>query len=252
MPTFGSLRSKLLALILTPVAAAIILVTILAISRATSDQKTAAFGELEQRTTAEALKVDATTGSALDVARAASAVLGSSNSRPDAVNAFKGLLADHNKSIMAVFSSLTRDSFDGKDAAHIGAPGTDKDGTLRPQRDADRGRHDRRRRDRRRRQGRRRLREEAAHRRAGALGLRGHDVRDLPGSGHPQRQGGRLRRHRQHARGPGRADLEDPAEQVGLRLRRLGQGRLRRQPGQEEQRQAQPRRRSPRARTTRR
>ena len=46
MPKFGSLRGKMLALILTPVAAAIILVTFFAISRASSDQKAAAFAEL--------------------------------------------------------------------------------------------------------------------------------------------------------------------------------------------------------------
>ena len=39
MPKFGSLRGKMLALILTPVAVAIILVTLFAISRASSEQK---------------------------------------------------------------------------------------------------------------------------------------------------------------------------------------------------------------------
>ena len=132
MPRFGSLRSKMLVLILTPVAAAIILVTVLAISRATSDQQTAAFGELRQRTAVEALKVDASTGGALATARSAANILGSSHSRPDAVGAMKGLLSDNSSMIMAVFSSLTPNSFDGKDAASIGAPGTDKDGSFGP------------------------------------------------------------------------------------------------------------------------
>ena len=39
MPKFGSLRGKMLALILTPVAVAIILMTFLAISRASSEQQ---------------------------------------------------------------------------------------------------------------------------------------------------------------------------------------------------------------------
>ena len=116
MPKFGSLRGKMLVLILTPVAAAIILVTVLAISRASSDQKTAAFAELQQRTAVEALKVDATTGGALDVARSAAAVLGSSTSRSDTVGAYKTLLGANSKAIMAVFSSTLPNSFDGKDA----------------------------------------------------------------------------------------------------------------------------------------
>ena len=132
MPKFGSLRGKMLALILTPVAVAIILVTFLAISRASSDQKTAAFGELQQRTSAEALKVDATTSGALATASSAGAVLGSSTSRADTVNAFKGLLAANSKSIMAIFASTLPNRFDGKDATSIGAPGTDKDGSFGP------------------------------------------------------------------------------------------------------------------------
>ncbi len=132
MPKFGSLRGKMLVLILTPVAAAIILVTVLAISRASSDQKAAAFAELQQRTAVEALKVDATTGGALDVARSAAAVLGSSTSRSDTVGAYKTLLGANSKSIMAVFSSTLPNSFDGKDATSVGAPGTDKDGSFGP------------------------------------------------------------------------------------------------------------------------
>jgi len=50
MPRFGSLRGKMLALILTPVAAAIILTTLFAISRASSEQRQSSFAELAQRT----------------------------------------------------------------------------------------------------------------------------------------------------------------------------------------------------------
>ena len=86
----------------------------------------------QQRTAVEALKVDATTGGALDMARSAAAVLGSSTSRADTVGAYKGLLGANSKSIMAVFSSTLPNSFDGKDATSVGAPGTDKDGSFGP------------------------------------------------------------------------------------------------------------------------
>src|SRR3954454_2241839 len=76
MPRFGSLRGKMLALILTPIAAAIVLMTVFAISRASSDQRKSAFAELEQRTQVESLKVDQTVGGALATANAAAAILG--------------------------------------------------------------------------------------------------------------------------------------------------------------------------------
>ena len=132
MPKFGSLRGKMLALILTPVAVAIILVTFLAISRASSDQKTAAFGELQQRTSAEALKVDATTSGALATAASAAAVLGSSTSRADTVNAYQGPAGrqqqvDHGHLREHAAQQLRRQGRRQRRRA-----GTDKDGSFGP------------------------------------------------------------------------------------------------------------------------
>ena len=70
MPRFGSLRGKMLALILTPVAAAIILTTLFAISRASSEQQRVRRSPSStQRTQVEALKVDQTVGGALATAK---------------------------------------------------------------------------------------------------------------------------------------------------------------------------------------
>ena len=106
MPKFGSLRGKMLALILTPVTVAIILVTLLAISRASSDQETAAFAELKQRTAVEAAEGRRDDrrraghrrfSAALSWSTAPAAPTPSTRTRrPDRANS---------KSIMAVFSS---------------------------------------------------------------------------------------------------------------------------------------------------
>jgi methyl-accepting chemotaxis protein len=132
MPTFGSLRGKMLALILTPVALAIVLLTVFAISRATDDQRKAAFAELTQRTRVEALQVDATTGGALDVAKSAAAVLGTASSRGESVAALSGLLGANAPGVMAVYAGFVRDGFDGKDAASVGTKAADKDGSFAP------------------------------------------------------------------------------------------------------------------------
>jgi methyl-accepting chemotaxis protein len=132
MPKPGSLRSKMLLLILTPVALAIVLVTVLAISRASSQEKTAVYSELSQRTDVEALELDQSISTALGIARGAANVLSTSTSRSDANAALKGLLAGNSKSVMAVYSGLLPNSFDGADASHRGTPGSTKDGAFEP------------------------------------------------------------------------------------------------------------------------
>ncbi len=129
MPQFGSLRGKMLALILTPVAAAIILTTIFAISRASSEQRKSSFAELEQRTQVESLKVDQTVGGALATANAAAAVLGGADTATSAVGGMTNLLTANSKNVMAVFSGLQADAFT-RSQGH--RPGTDKDGTFQP------------------------------------------------------------------------------------------------------------------------
>jgi methyl-accepting chemotaxis protein len=131
MPRFGSLRGKMLALILTPVAAVILLMTVFAISRASSEQRKSAFAELEQRTKVESLKVDQTVGGALDTANSAAAVLGGATDRASAVGGMTNLLTANSKNIMAVFSGVAPNAF-GKDAPGTGGPGADKDGSFQP------------------------------------------------------------------------------------------------------------------------
>src|SRR3954447_12853869 len=124
MPQLRSLRAKLLALILTPVVVALALTTFIAISRASSAQKASAYSELTQQTRVEAAKVDATVNDALDAAHAAATVLATADSRPSAAAGLKAVLADHRDNLAAVFSGLTANGFDGKDATSKGAIGT--------------------------------------------------------------------------------------------------------------------------------
>src|SRR3954454_5710839 len=112
MPRFGSLRGKMLALILTPVAAAIVLLTVFAISRASSEQKKSSFAELQQRTKVESLNVDKTVGGALDTATSAAAMIAGSTNRASAVAGMSNLLGANNKNIMAVFSGIVHNGFD--------------------------------------------------------------------------------------------------------------------------------------------
>jgi methyl-accepting chemotaxis protein len=132
MPQLGSLRSKMLVLILIPVAAAIVLITILAISRASDGQRDAVYGELSQRTHAEALKFDAKVGGALSAAKSAASILGALNDRTDAVNAMSSLLAANSGTVVAVYSGFVPNGFDGRDAAKPNTPGTASDGSFQP------------------------------------------------------------------------------------------------------------------------
>jgi methyl-accepting chemotaxis protein len=131
MPRFGSLRGKMLALILTPVAAAIVLMTVFAISRATSQQKDSAYSELTQSTEVQAVKVDQTVGASLETAKSAAAVLSTSNNRADAVAGLSQILRDNSTHAMYLYSGLLANAF-GVDAKSVGQPGTAKNGAFEP------------------------------------------------------------------------------------------------------------------------
>jgi hypothetical protein len=235
MPRFGSSRGKMLALILTPVAAAIILTTRFAISRASSEQRQSSFAELAQRTEGESLKVDQTVGGALATANAAAAVLGGADTPTSAVGGITNLLTANSKNVMAVFSGLSANAFTtpGK-----GVPGTDEDGTFQPSITLDK-------------QG-----VVVAGTADGVKSATAYVAKPVPGVQEPATYEGTmyvtyqasvtrngmiigLRRHRQHAGRRRQDDLFHQAARQRLRVRRLRQGRLRLQPGQE-QRQAEP------------
>src|SRR3954463_12596468 len=132
MPRFGSLRGKMLALILTPVAAAIVLMTVFAISRATSQQKKSAYAELTQSTKVQAVKVDQTVGASLSTAQSAAAILSTAHSRADAVAGLSDVLQKNASHAMYIYSGLLANSFDGADAKSVGQPGTAKNGGFEP------------------------------------------------------------------------------------------------------------------------
>src|ERR1700754_282163 len=125
MPQFGSLRGKMLALILTPVALAIVLMTLFAISRASSEQKKTAFSELQQRTASQAAGVDTAIAKPLELAKATAAILGGSVHREDAANSLKALMKDNKGSVVALFGAVLPNTFDGADATSKGAVGSD-------------------------------------------------------------------------------------------------------------------------------
>ena len=78
MPKPRSLRAKMLALILLPVIVALVAMTLLAISRASSAQKKSAYAELNQRTAVESAKVDAAVAGVLTTANSAALILSTS------------------------------------------------------------------------------------------------------------------------------------------------------------------------------
>jgi methyl-accepting chemotaxis protein len=133
MPHFGSLRGKMLALILTPVAVTIIGMTLFAISRTSSEQKKSAYAELQQLTTAQAAGVDSAIAKPLGLADAAAAGLSSATHREDAANGLKQLMENNKKDIVAVYGAVVPNGFDQADAASKGAPGSDpKSGAFVP------------------------------------------------------------------------------------------------------------------------
>jgi methyl-accepting chemotaxis protein len=133
MPHFGSLRGKMLALILTPVAVAIIGMTLFAISRASSEQKKSAYAELQQRTNAQAVGVDTAIAKPLELANSAAASLSSAVHREDAAGVLKQLMEDNKANVVAVYGALVPNGFDGDDAAHKGDVASDpKSGTFVP------------------------------------------------------------------------------------------------------------------------
>src|SRR4051812_10646907 len=129
MPRFGSLRGKMLALILTPVAAAIVLTTLFAISRASNEQRKSSFAEIAQRTEVESLRVDRSVGGALATANAAAAVIAGADTRASAVGGMTNLLTANSKNVMAVFSGIAPNGFD---AAKQGTVGADPAGNFQP------------------------------------------------------------------------------------------------------------------------
>jgi methyl-accepting chemotaxis protein len=133
MPHFGSLRGKMLALILTPVAVAILGMTLFAISRTSSEQKKSAYAELQQRTAAQAGGVDAAIAKPLELANAAAAAISSATHREDAANGLRQLMENNKKDIVAVYGAVVPNGFDNADATSKGALGSDpKTGNFLP------------------------------------------------------------------------------------------------------------------------
>ena len=131
MPKPRSLRAKMLALILLPVIVALVAVTLLAISRASSAQETSAYAELNQRTAVESAKVDAAVARVQNIANSAALILSTSNSRADAIAGMTALQTAAKGSVVAIFGSLLPNTF-GSDAAAAGQPGTLPDGSFQP------------------------------------------------------------------------------------------------------------------------
>src|SRR6478735_5765392 len=111
MPKPRSLRAKMLALILLPVIVALVAVTLLAISRASSAQETSAYAELNQRTAVESAKVDAAVAGVQNIANSAALILSTSTSRADAVAGMTALQAAAKGSVVGIFGSLLPNTF---------------------------------------------------------------------------------------------------------------------------------------------
>ena len=133
MPRPRSLRGKLLLLLLPPICLAFAAVTVLGISRATSETRSSAHRELAQLSQRHANAFQADTRDAQALGRAM-ASLGAASVGGDRtqVNAILRDALDRNPHILGTYVAFEPDAFDAADAQHRNAPGSDKGGRYGP------------------------------------------------------------------------------------------------------------------------
>jgi methyl-accepting chemotaxis protein len=129
MPGPRSLRAKLLLFLLPPVCLAVAGLMLLAVSRATSETRSGAYRELAQLSQRHAndFDADARDAQALGHAMASlgAASVGGDRTR---VNAILHDTLLHNPHVLGTYVAFEPNAFDGADAAHRDAPGSDADG----------------------------------------------------------------------------------------------------------------------------
>ncbi|MEA2268240.1 MAG: methyl-accepting chemotaxis protein, partial [Solirubrobacteraceae bacterium] len=132
-PKIRSLRTRMLVLILPPVALAIVGLTFFAISRATSQERDAAYSDLASAATVEAGEVDSLVRDKQSVARTVGGMLNGfrGGDRAD-VKPMIGEVFTANRDVLGVWATFKRNAFDGADDANRSTPGSDAKGIFTP------------------------------------------------------------------------------------------------------------------------
>src|SRR5690349_4831641 len=128
-----SLRSRMLLLILPPVALAIVALTWLAITRASDQVKSSRYDQMAAVSQQHANDFDSEVMQAQGLGRAFAAagetLRGTSR---ETVNALLSRELDRNPQIVATYIGYVPNAFDGADSAHRGEPGSEPSGRFTP------------------------------------------------------------------------------------------------------------------------
>jgi hypothetical protein len=123
----------MLLLVLPPVALAILALTWLAISKASSQVQSSRFDQMAALAQQHANDFDAQVRRSQTVARTLAATVQNGNAGGrEAVNAMLRTVLDQNPQAVGTYVNFVDNGFDGPDAPHIGEPGATKTGDFGP------------------------------------------------------------------------------------------------------------------------
>jgi len=134
LPQPKSVRSRMLLVLLPLTAVAVIVLTVLAITRATDAEKTARFEEMQRTAQSQANGYDAQVRDHQALGRTlatAAEGLDGTVTRTQ-MNAVVRRVLDRNPSIIGSYVGYDPNAFDGQDARHKGEPGSEKSGRYSP------------------------------------------------------------------------------------------------------------------------
>jgi methyl-accepting chemotaxis protein len=134
MPRLTSVRTRMLVVLLPLTAVAVAVVTLLALSRASSAEKTSRFTEMRHLSAAGANDFDAKVRENQGVGRSLATLAEGLDGKADRteVNAIVHRFLDRNPQVVGAYVGYDPNAFDGADAAHKGEPGSDKTGRYGP------------------------------------------------------------------------------------------------------------------------
>jgi methyl-accepting chemotaxis protein len=128
-----SLRTRMLLLILPPVAIAIVGLTIFSISRATSQEKNSVFNEMSATAALKASDVDSLASDKIGNAKAIAGMLqGYRGGQRAPVKAMLREVIVRNPDALGIWGTFVHNGFDGADAKHVNDVGSDKNGFFAP------------------------------------------------------------------------------------------------------------------------
>jgi methyl-accepting chemotaxis protein len=133
MPAIKSLRTRLLVLLVPPVMLAIAALTLLAVTKATSNEKTARYDEMARTAAVQANSFDAQVKREQAIGHTLAATMeGWKGTDRDAVISMLYAVKHANPQVIGTYVGYDPNTFDGADAEHRNGPGADKAGRFGP------------------------------------------------------------------------------------------------------------------------